>query len=45
MVETLNDPPFTWTKKLSRGIHTIETIAYDDNEVISKDMIDILVLA
>ncbi|MFO8077699.1 MAG: C1 family peptidase [Thermoplasmatota archaeon] len=36
--------PFEWKKKLSRGLHTIETIAYDADGDISKDMVDVFVL-
>ena len=36
--------PFEWKMKLSQGLHTIETIAYDADGDISKDMVDVFVL-
>jgi len=41
--KTISEPPFSWMCKSTPGIHTIETIAYNQNG-ISKDLIDVYVL-
>jgi len=41
--KTITEPPFSWTCKSTIGIHTIETVAYNENG-ISRDIIDIYVL-
>lgn len=41
---TDDSAPFGWNTRLSLGLHTIEIIAYDKNENISKDIVDVFVL-
>jgi len=38
--KTISEPPFSWVCKSTLGIHTVETIAYNQNG-ISKDIIDV----
>jgi hypothetical protein len=36
--------PFEWKTSLPRGLHTIETVAYDANGNISRDIVDVFVI-
>lgn len=36
--------PFEWTTTLTQGLHTIETIAYDVDGDISKDILEVFIL-
>jgi hypothetical protein len=36
-------PPYTWNLDASKGLHTLEVIAYNNN-IISKDLIDLYIL-
>jgi hypothetical protein len=41
---TDENKPFEWTTSLPRGLHTIKTIAYDQDGDISHDLLDVFVL-
>jgi hypothetical protein len=41
--KTIIEPPYELNVKLSRGLHTIETIAYNEHG-ISKDIVDVFIL-
>ena len=36
--------PFEWKSSLPKGLHTVETIAYDAEGDISKDIVDVFVI-
>ena len=36
--------PFEWETSLPKGLHTIETVAYDSDGDISKDIVDVFVI-
>ena len=38
------EQPYEWDLEAEPGIHTIETFAYDDGGVVSKDIVDVFVL-
>jgi len=41
--KTITGPPYKWSLQTSPGLHTIETIAFN-NQGISKDIIDVFIV-
>ncbi|MEA2054392.1 MAG: C1 family peptidase [Candidatus Thermoplasmatota archaeon] len=45
MKYTDDEPPFLWQMDVPIGMHTIEVFAYNEDEKMSKDMVDVFVNA